>query len=67
MEKYPLSSLGDLITPSDKKLSDRLQRLEDNLASIQYPEERRKQIEREMAHIYLELCWRVDEACGKLQ
>ena len=67
MEKYPLTSPGDLITPSDKDLSDRLQRLEDNLKTVQYPDGRKKQIEREMAHIYLELCWRLEDACGKLQ
>lgn len=66
MEKYELSSPGDLISPSDEELSDRLQMLEDNLRNIHYPEGRRKQIEREMAHLYLELTWRVEEACGEL-
>lgn len=67
MDKYPLTSPGDLLTSSNKELEDRLARLTDNLNTIPYPEGRRKQIEREMAHIWMELCWRVEDECGAIE
>lgn len=67
MEKYPLTSPGDLISPSNKDLEDRFNRLGENLQTVHYPEGRRKQIEREMAHIWMELCWRLEEEYGTFQ